>query len=123
VVEQHLQVRDGIWGCVADGVVWGSMRHVSGRRPAHATERSDRLKRERAAAIRGAEMLADVVHRLATGGEVLERELAAAGLPTERLEAAAGEVRAAAASWAALAPGSTWTLRWQPARRPRGRAG
>jgi hypothetical protein len=68
-------------------------------------------------------MLADIVHRLATGGEVLEHELAAAGVPPERLEAAAGEVRAAAASWAALPPGSVWTVHWQPARRSRGRAG
>lgn len=31
VVETALPLADGIWGCVADGVVWGSMRHVSGR--------------------------------------------------------------------------------------------
>jgi hypothetical protein len=44
VVEQSLRVTDGIWGCVADGVVWSSMRHVSGRQPPHAAERSERLK-------------------------------------------------------------------------------
>ncbi|MGX5654741.1 hypothetical protein ACWKWC_08235, partial [Geodermatophilus nigrescens] len=50
LVETELGMADGIWGCVADGVVWGSMRHVSGRQPPHAAERSARLKRERAAA-------------------------------------------------------------------------
>ena len=49
VVETALPIPDGVWGCVADGVVWGSMRHVSGRRPPHSAERSDRLKQERPA--------------------------------------------------------------------------
>src|SRR5437764_6874730 len=67
VVETELRVPDGIWGCVADGVVWQSMRHVSGRRPPHAAERSDRLKRERAEAVGRAEGLADLVARVARG--------------------------------------------------------
>ncbi len=41
VVEQQLGVADGIWGCVADGVVWRSMTHRSGRQPPHAADRSD----------------------------------------------------------------------------------
>src|SRR5215218_2918724 len=61
LVEQSLGVTDGIWGCVADGVVWNSMRHVSGRQPPHAAERSGRLKKERAARIQAAEHLADLV--------------------------------------------------------------
>src|SRR3954447_24816900 len=61
LVEQELRITDGIWGCVADGVVWGSMRHVSGRQPPHATQRSASLKKERADRIREAEGLADLV--------------------------------------------------------------
>src|SRR5215203_4109502 len=61
LVEIALGIPDGIWGCVADGVVWNSMRHVSGRRPPHAAERSARLKKERAAAVGGAESVADLV--------------------------------------------------------------
>src|SRR4051794_22992183 len=68
VVESQLGVTDGIWGCVADGVVWRSMTHVSGRQPPHAAERSDRLTRERATAIQRAEALADLVGRLAFAG-------------------------------------------------------
>src|SRR3954454_98326 len=58
VVECELPLADGVWGCVADGVVWGSMRHVSGRRPPHAADRSERLKRARAEAVQRAENVA-----------------------------------------------------------------
>ena len=114
LVEQSLQVTDGIWGCVADGVVWNSMRHVSGRQPPHAAERSDRLKKERAASIQAAERLADLVGRLARGGEVLPGETSHAGQTPEALRAAATDLSAAASRWAALAPGATWTVDWRP---------
>src|SRR5947209_17014335 len=93
LVEAELQVHDGIWGCVADGVVWRSMRHVSGRRPPHAAERSERLKRERAAAVQRAEGLADLVGRLARGAEWLPDEISALGVLPARLEAAAAALR------------------------------
>ena len=35
VVERELRIRDGIWGGIAAGIVFDSMRHVSGRRPPH----------------------------------------------------------------------------------------
>ena len=43
VVERELRIGDGIWGGIAAGVVFDSMRHVSGRRPPHAVERPARL--------------------------------------------------------------------------------
>src|SRR5271169_7038501 len=43
VVERELRIRDGIWGGIAAGVVFDSMRHVSGR-PPHAAERSAQLR-------------------------------------------------------------------------------
>jgi hypothetical protein len=129
LVEQNLQVTDGIWGCVADGVVWSSMRHVSGRQPPHAAERSARLKKERAAPIQAAEHLADLVGRLARGDEVLPGETSRAGHTPEALGSAAAELASAASRWAALAPGDTWAVDWKaPARstrndgRPRRRA-
>lgn len=39
-IEQALQIEQGFWGSVADGAVFGSLTHVSGRRKPHATERS-----------------------------------------------------------------------------------
>ena len=36
VVERELRIRDGVWGGIAAGAVFDSMRYVSGRRPPHA---------------------------------------------------------------------------------------
>ncbi|MFQ1000669.1 hypothetical protein [Modestobacter sp. SSW1-42] len=123
LVERELQVPEGIWDCVAEGVVWNSMRHVSGRQPPHAAERSVALKRERGSRIQQAELLADVVARLARGAEVLPTEVTGAGHPAARLDAAAAALRAAQRSWAGLPPGETLVVEWvRPGRRP-GRRG
>ena len=119
VVETQLQVSDGIWGCVADGVVWHSMRHVSGRQPPHAAERSRRLKRERAAQVQRAEALADLVGRLSRGADVLPGELTKPERPRGALLAAAAELAATGRRWRALAPGEVWVVEWP---RPRGAA-
>ena len=116
IVERELRISDGVWGCVADGVVWGSMRHVSGRRPPHAEERSKRLKRERTAAVQRAEAMADLVHRLADGAEVLPSQLSTAGLPPDALAAAVEVLRATRRRWSGLEPGATWTLEWLTSR-------
>ncbi len=113
LVEAELGIPDGIWGCVADGVVGTSMRHVSGRQPPHAAERSARLERERAAAIQGAEGVADLVARTARGAQVLPGEAAAPDLAPDRLAAAAGALADAARRWRALPVGETWTLEWR----------
>jgi hypothetical protein len=118
LVEQSLRVTDGIWGCVADGVVWTSMRHVSGRQPPHAAERSERLKKERAAPIQAAEQLVDLVGRLARGEEMLPGETGRAGHTQEALSAAAAELASAASRWAGLAPGDTWAVNWKASARP-----
>src|SRR3954454_22366038 len=121
LVERELGVPDGIWGCVADGVVWGSMRHVSGRRAPHGAERSDRLTKEREPRIMAAEHLAEVVARLARGQEVLPAQLA--GRDRAVLDRAAAALRSAEAEGAALAPGERWTVSWPaPARSSRGRS-
>ena len=119
LVETELGIDDGVWGCVADGAVWGSMRHVSGRRPPHAEERSARLKRDRTAAIQRAESVADLVHRLADGAEVLPQQLAGCAVPRDRLDAAAQVLRDATARWATLEPGEVWVLEWPSPRRRR----
>jgi hypothetical protein len=119
VVETALPLADGIWGCVADGVVWGSMRHLSGRRPPHSAERSDRLKQERRDAVMRAEHLADLVGRLARGEDVPPSAVGAAGVPGERIEAAVVAVRDAARRWAALPVGEQWVVEWTTAPSPR----
>jgi len=119
LVERSLGVPDGIWGCIADGVVWRSMRHVSGRQPPHAAERSERLKRERAARIQAAEGLADLVGRLARKEPVMPGEAPASGQPAGALAVAAEELVTAGRRWADLTPGATWVVEWRhhPGRR------
>jgi hypothetical protein len=117
VVEQQLGVGDGIWGCVADGVVWRSMTHVSGRQPPHAADRSQRLKRERSAAVQRAEALADLVSRLASGEQVLPAQIPAIGLPPPALVAAAAELRDVQRRWAGLPAGELWVVEWGNGRR------
>src|SRR3954466_7071010 len=112
VVEEQLGVPDGIWGCVADGVIWRSMTRLSGCPPPHATERSDRLKRERATSIRRAEAVADLVGRLASDAEVLPGELAGSGVPRNALTAAVAELRKVQRLWTALAVGDVWVIEW-----------
>ena len=120
VVEQQLGVDDGIWGCVADGVVWRSMTHLSGRQPPHAADRSQRLKRQRSASIQRAEALADLVSRLASGGEVLPGEIPATRMPPQALVLAAAELRSAQRRWAGLAAGEVWVVEWGVAARRAG---
>jgi hypothetical protein len=117
VVEQQLGVGDGVWGCVADGVVWRSMSHLSGRQPPHAADRSQRIKRERSASVQRAEALADLVSRLASGGEVLPGEIPATGRPPRTLVAAATELRNVRRRWAGLAVGQVWVVDWGVGRR------
>jgi hypothetical protein len=45
-VERGLGTRRGFWGSVADGAVFGSLTHVSGRHRPRAAERSKRVLRE-----------------------------------------------------------------------------
>lgn len=114
LVEQELRIRDGIWGCVADGVMWRSMRKVSGRLPPHARERSDRLKRDRRERILLAEHVANVVERRAGHGPLPAREPAGSAYPRDTLDRAAAALADARRHWAALAPGETWTVIWAP---------
>ena len=45
-VERALRIRRGFWGSVADGAVFGSLTHVSGRRRPRASELSKQLLKE-----------------------------------------------------------------------------
>ncbi len=65
IVERELRVNDGIWGSIAAGTVYTSMEHVRGRRPPHAEDRSDQLKRAQRNRIMRAELLANLVEAVA----------------------------------------------------------
>jgi hypothetical protein len=127
VVERELRIRDGIWAGIAAGVVFDSMRHVSGRRPPHAAERSDQLLRDfREQGLR-AELLTDLVSSAATLDTLTQdkiRRLTAAKLsvlPGTEVDpvviaAAARALQVEAARWARLRVGEELTYDW-PANR------
>jgi hypothetical protein len=123
VVERELRIRDGIWGGIAAGIVFDSMRHVSGRRPPHAAEHSAQLRRGfRRPGLR-AELLADLVSSAAaletmTPGEI--RRLADAKLSVlpetdvdpAVIAAAARALQVEASRWARLRVGEELSYEW-----------
>jgi len=124
VVERELGVTDGIWGGIAAGMVFGSMRHVRGRRPPHVTERSALLKRTYRDRILRAELLGNLVEAIAalddpSADEI--RRLTGSKLSVLRMPeppspqafaAAARALQVEAARWARLRPGEELRYEW-----------
>ena len=129
VVERELRIRDGIWGGIAAGVVFDSMRHVSGRRPPHAAERSRQLLRGFEPPGLRAELLADLVSSAAAMDTLTRdtiRRLAAdklSVLPDTDVDpvviaAAARALQVEAARWARLRIGEELSYEWPGNQRP-----
>ncbi len=125
VVERELGLTDGFWGVVAAGAVFDSMRHLSGRRPPHAAERSAELKRMYRDRVRRADLLADLAECVAALDDPTPDEIrrlsgtklaAAPGtLPLpETIAAAARALQVEAARWARLRPGDELRYQWPP---------
>jgi hypothetical protein len=76
IVERELRISDGIWGSIAAGTVYTSMEHVRGRRPPHAEDRSDQLKRAQRNRIMRAELLANLVEAVAALNDPSADEIA-----------------------------------------------
>jgi hypothetical protein len=131
LVELQLGMSDGIFGAIAAGVVFDSMRHVSGRRPPHAADRSAELKRALGPRFLRAELLPGLVERVAADRvgdpgrirRMARRHLSV--LPDAEVDpvavaAAARVLSAAAARWRALGPGDELAFEWRlpPPARP-----
>ncbi len=124
-VEDAMGIADGIWGAIAGGVVFRSMTHVSGRRPPHAAERSQVLKRTYRDHVQRAELLAGFVeaaaHRPAADlPRLIEQTFRshlehAPDLPAVR--AATAALHHAAERWQALPVGGLLELHWPAHRR------
>jgi hypothetical protein len=123
VVERELRIRDGIWGGIAAGVVFDSMRHVSGRRPPHAAERSRQLLRGFLDHGLRAELLTDLVSSAAALDTLTAdriRRLADAKLsvlPETKVDpvivaVAARALQVEAARWARLRVGEELCYEW-----------
>ena len=123
VVERELRIRDGIWGGIAAGIVFDGMRHVSGRRPPHAAERSRQLLRGFGQPGLRAELLADLVSSAAALDTLSKdkiRRLAAdklsvlpgTGVDPVVIAAAAQALQVEAARWARLRVGEELCYEW-----------
>ncbi len=68
VVERALGLRQGFWGSVADGAVFGSLTYVSGRRRPHAAERSKNVWKANEKALTEVEILVGLFDRAFADG-------------------------------------------------------
>jgi len=139
VVERELGVTDGIWGTIADGGIYASMRFAGGHRLPHdAVRKSEALKKARHHRIGRAELFANVAESIAALDsptdaqvrEIIRRHLAVVPLsepgqdpahvvelpPPAALVAAAVVLRAEAEKWAALPVGAELSCEWTPRR-------
>jgi hypothetical protein len=125
-VERAFGMSDGIWGAVAAGVVFRSMRHDSGRRPPHATQRSAAMIRANRDRLQRAELVGGFVERVAAMPEPTTAHVARlaktllARLPDGDVDlrvaaTAAIAVREMGRRWRSLAVGDALTVDW-PAR-------
>jgi hypothetical protein len=135
IVERELRICDGIWGGIAAGTVYDSMRHLSGRRPPHAADRSVQLKRTQRSRVMRAELLANLVEAVAVLDDQspdrimrLTREklsvvpIVEPGMdpgeviavpPPQALAAAARALQVEAARWARLRVGDELVYEWR----------
>jgi len=134
IVERETGDDAGFWGAVSAGAVFRSMKHLGGRRPPHARDRSTAALRERRDGLRRAELVVWLTERVARSGitspprvEAAAREalstMPGASVDAERVIAASRALREAEQRWARLRPGEELVVEW-PERRvraPRGR--
>ena len=120
VVERELRIGDGIWGGIAAGVVFDTMRYVRGRRASQAAERSGQLLRGFSRPRQRAELLAELVSSAASLDHLTAagiRRLAADRLPgdsvdTVAIAVAARALQVEAARWARLRVGENLCYDW-----------
>jgi hypothetical protein len=123
IVERELGITDGIWGGIAAGAVFGSMRHVSGRRRPRAAARSRALVRNFADQELRVELIAVLVESVAALHDPSPdqiRRLARAKLAMlpdadtdpVAIAAAASALQVEAARWARLRVGQELVYDW-----------
>jgi hypothetical protein len=141
IVERELRVADGIFGAIAAGTVYLSMRHLRGRQSPRAAQRSAQLKKAERDRIMCAEMLAGLVEAIAdldhpspyeirrlTRAKLSVIPLVKPGSdpadvvgcpPPEALAAAAEALQVEAARWARLRVGEQLVYQWPAPSKPK----
>jgi hypothetical protein len=125
-VERALGIPDGIWGAVAAGAVFRSMRHQHGRRAPHAAQLSAALIRANRDRLQRAELIGGFIERVAERPEPTAASAARlaktflATLPDGDLDprlaaTAAVAVQEMGRRWRSLAVGDALSVDW-PAR-------
>src|SRR6266568_364965 len=125
VVERELQIRDGIWGGIAAGIIFDSMEHFSGLRPPHARERSKELLASSHQRGLRVELLANLVQSVACLDHPSDTQIltlaatrlsvlpdADANVEPNQIAAAAQALQVAAARWARLRVGEELSYEW-----------
>jgi hypothetical protein len=125
VTERELQLGAGVFGCIAAGAVFSSMRVLTGSPRHDAAARSARILKANARSITLAEVLSGVLHRAVEGSlatPLLDTAREAWGSVEERpfpyseaaLAAAAETLTALADDWSGLTPGGELAFAWPP---------
>ncbi len=133
IVERETGDDAGFWGAVSAGAVFRSMKHLDGRRPPHALDRSATVLRKHRDGLRRAELVVWLTERVARAGITSPQRVRAAtrealstmpgtSVDAERVIAAARALREAEQQWARLRPGEELVVEW-PERRMRGPRG
>jgi hypothetical protein len=123
VVERELAIPDGIWAGIASGIVFKTMRHVTGRRPPHGTERSRELLADVHYQLLRAEVLANLVECVASLDHPSDSQirsltatrlsvLPSADVDPAAVAAAASALQVEASRWARLRVGQELTYDW-----------
>jgi len=123
VVERELAIPDGIWAGIASGIVWQSMRHVTGCRPPHAAERSRELLGDVDDRLLRAEELANLVECVAALDHPSDSQIRSltatrlsvlpdADVDPAAVAAAATALQVEASRWARLRVGQELTYDW-----------
>ncbi|GAA0271126.1 hypothetical protein [Cryptosporangium japonicum] len=122
-VEDALRIEDGIWGSIAGGVVFQSMKHVSGRRPPHAADRSAQLIRANRDRLQRAELIGGFIEAAAQAGADLDAlrhqwfATRSETLDLPAVELAVAALHRAEERWRALPIGGELTVTWPAHRR------
>jgi len=125
VTERELKLDAGVFGCIAAGAVFSSMRVLSGSPRHDAAARSARIIKANARSITVAEVLSGVLHDAAEGSLTMplyKRARESWGIVEERpfpyteatLAATAEALEALADHWSGLRPGAELAFAWPP---------